>query len=234
MDLATTAGLGVTIPPTLGFYINACLSVNDGANNAPCGAFPGGAPDHRPDGDSCVQVHVSDEEDAKFFQARRPETLSDPKLRQFLETVSTVAHEAQHHRFDPKAATVVPPGIECNLDTIVPNANGARVESLLSEISAEIGEFDVYFRYTKSHPGRGSTFAMQSEEHNISTRQKGENILGNIKDVQCVCECSTVARFIEQVFNEASATWTPEERVEFKRAMTGFMPSFWPRSLHQS
>jgi Domain of unknown function (DUF4157) len=234
MDLATTAGLGVTIPPTLGFYISACLSVNDGASNASCGAFPGGAPDHRPDDDSCVQVHVSDEEEAKFFQARRPETLSDPKLRLFLEMVATVAHEAQHHRFDPKSADVVTPGPECNLDTIVPNADGHSVKSLLSEISAEIGEFDVYYRYTKSQPGKGSTFAMQSEEHNISTRQKGENILGNIKDVQCVCECGTVAKFVEEVFDEASSTWTREEKIEFKKAMTGFMPSFWPPSRQQT
>ena len=72
---------------------------------------------------------------------------------------------------------------------------------------------------------------MQTEEHDIATRGS-KNILGNIKDVQC--GCSTVAKFVEDVFNEAGSSWKAEEKKEFKKAMTGFMPSFRPRSLHET
>ncbi|HEY3861905.1 MAG TPA: hypothetical protein VGO59_08460 [Verrucomicrobiae bacterium] len=74
-----------------------------------------------------------------------------------------------------------------------------------------------------------------AEEHNVASRLD-ENILGNIKDIQCVCNCDTTDKFVEAVFKDASDVWPAatreEEKTEFKRAMTGFIPSFWPRSLH--
>lgn len=228
--LATTAGLGATIAPGIdGYFINACLSAHDGANNAPCSEFPGGPPAHTQPDHACVQIHPSDEDMAATLLARhRP--LGDADLRQFLSITATVAHESQHHRFDANPGAIVPPAADCNVNTPVPVSNNAPVESLLSEISAEIGEFDVYFRNSTANPSRSSTFAMQSEEHDIATRG-GENILGNIRDLQCACACSTVERFVENVFAQASASWTAAEKVEFERAMTGFMPSFWPRAL---
>lgn len=234
--LATTAGLGATIAPGIdGFFINACLSANDGANNAPCSEFPGGAPAGTDPTHFCVQLHTTDEDLAIRLPAQ-PRPLGDADLRQFLWITASVAHESQHNRFDASAGTIVPAAADCSVNTPVPSAHGAQIESLLSEISAEIAEFDVYFRNSVTNPSRSSTFAMQSEEHNIAVPRRGqtgptENILGNIKDMQCVCSCATVDRFIENVFTQASAGWTPAERTEFKRAMTDFMPSFWPRSL---
>jgi hypothetical protein len=233
--LATGAGLGVTMAPGLaGFFINACLSPNDGANNAPCSTFPGGPPSGASPGQFCVQIHTTDEDRAITLRARsRP--LRDADLRDFLWNVSAVKHESQHNIFDanPSAiASFAPPAGDCTLSTTIPIAASRTVDSLLSEISAEIAEFDVYFRNSVANPGRASTFAMQSEEHNIASRG-GENILGNIRALQCACNCSTVDRFVEQVFNQASSGWSLAERREFKRAMTAFMPSFWPRSLHQ-
>lgn len=239
-NLATNAGLGATIAPGIdGFFINACLSPNDGGSNARCSEFPGGPPAHTHPDKFCVQLHTSDDDQAKALLAK-PKPLGDADLRAFLRITSTVAHESQHNRFDAKAGSVVPPAADCNLATSVLVAGGAAVETLLSEISAEIAEFDVYFRNAKANPSRSSTFAMQSEEHDIAGRPppgdpnfKTENILGNIKDLQCACECGTVAKFVEEVFSEASASWTPEEKTEFKKAMTGFIPSFWPRVLQQ-
>jgi hypothetical protein len=173
-------------------------------------------------------MHTTDEDRATALLAR-PRPLGDADLRQLLWFVSTVVHESQHNRFDANAAAIVPPAADCNVNT--PVSRGT-VESLLSEISAEIAEFNVYFLNSIANPSRSSAFAIQSEEHEIAIRG-GENILGNIKDLQCVCECGTVATFIQEVFNEASASWTPEARREFKRAMTAFIPSFWPPSLHQ-
>lgn len=237
--LATTAGLGATIAPGIdGFFINACLSANDGASNAPCPDFPGGAPAHTDPAHFCVQLHTTDEDLAIRLRAQ-PRPLGDADLRNFLWITSSVAHESQHNRFDANAATIVPPAADCNVNTPVPIAHGAPVESLLSEISAEIAEFDVYFRNSTSNPSRSSTFAMQSEEHDIAIRNGqnapggGENILGNIKDMQCVCACATVDRFVENVFAQASSAWTPAERAEFKKGMTDFIPGFWPRSLQQ-
>lgn len=228
--LATTAGLGATIAPGIdGFFINACLSVNDGASNSPCSDFPGGAPAGTNPGHHCVQLHTTDEDLAIRLRAQ-PGPLGDADLRNFLWITSTVAHESQHNRFDASAGTIVPAAADCNVNTPVPNSNNRPLSSLLSEISAEIAEFDVYFRNSVSNPSRSSRFAMQTAEHDIASRG-GENILGNIRDMQCVCSCATVDRFVENVFTQASTGWTDPERIEFKRAMTDFMPSFWPHSL---
>lgn len=228
--LATTAGLGATIAPGIdGFFINACLSVNDGASNALCSQFPGGAPAGTNPSHHCVQLHTTDEDLAIRLRAQ-PRPLGDADLRNFLWITSTVAHESQHNRFDANAATIVPAAADCNVTTPVPNSGNRPIESLLSEISAEIGEFDVYFRNSVSNPSRSSRFAMQTAEHDIASRGD-ENILGNIRDMQCVCSCATVDRFVENVFTQASTGWTDPERLEFKRAMTDFIPGFWPRSL---
>jgi hypothetical protein len=232
--LATGAGLGATIAPGIdGFFINACLSPNDGANNTACSEFPGGPPAHTNPAHACVQVHTTDEDRAIALLAK-PRPLAYADLRNFLWITAMVAHESQHNRFDAHAGTVVPAPAapDCQLNTAVAAAAGRSVESLLSEISAETAEFDVFFRNSIANPGRLSNLAMQSEEHDIASRG-GENILGNIKSLQCACECSTVNRFVEQVFTDASTSWTAAERTEFKRAMTAFMPSFWPPSLHQ-
>lgn len=241
--LALTAGLGATIDPQIaGFFINACLSPNDGGSTGKCSDFPGGPPLGAPPGKFCVQLHTFDEDDAKALLAK-PKPLGSTDLERFLWITATVLHESQHKRFDAKvdAGTVAFSATECDSSTPVPTANNRNVESLLSEISAEIGEFDVYFRNTKVNPGRPSTWALQTEEHNVASRGvKGappgtpvETILGNIKDIQCVCNCGTTAQFVKDVFLEASGSWTDEERKEFKKAMTDFIPSFWPTSLHQ-
>ena len=228
--LATGAGLGATIAPGIdGYFINACLSPRDGANNALCSDFPGGPPAGTHATNQCVQVHTTDEDQATALRAR-PRPLGDADLRNFLFFTSLIAHESQHIRFEARSGTIVPPATDCNLSTPVPPRG--TVETLLSEISAEVGAFDVYFRNATANPSRSSTFAMQSFEHDTASRGD-ENILGNIRDLQCVCECNTVDTFVEEVFNDASALWTLGEKREFKRAMTEFIPSFWPRSLHQ-
>jgi hypothetical protein len=231
--LAANANLGVgPLPPNLaGFFINACLSVNDGGSNGACTDFPGGAPAGTTATQSCVQIHASDEDTAtRLLAAPRPLNEADRKL--FLWNVASVPHESQHNLFDAHASTVVSadvPGADCHLDTVVPSS-GLKVEAFLSEISAETREFDVYYLDHKKSGG----WALQTEEHDISVRGD-ENILGNIKDIQCVCKCETTAKFVEQVFNDAAAAWTaPDkdaEKKEFNMAMTDFMPSFWPKSL---
>ncbi len=229
--LATSAGLGVTIPPGIdGFFINACLSPNVGGTNAGCDEFPGGAPPGTSSAHNCVQVHASDDDMAKTLMAK-PKPLRDADLRNFLWIAAAVKHEGQHIHFDTNVGTIVPAAADCNVSTAVPTPGGGTVESLLSEISAKIAEFDVYFKNTQKDPSASGTWAMQSEEHNISVRDKGENILCNIKGIQCACSCATTAKFVEETFIDASGSWTDPEKREFNRAMTDFMPSFWPRSL---
>jgi hypothetical protein len=232
--LATGAGLGAAIAPGVdGFFINACLSPGVGGTNAACSEFPGGAPAGTAPDHSCVQVHTTDEDTAIAVRAK-PKPLGDADLRSFLWITSTVKHESQHHIFDANPRAIALDAPDCNVDTPLLAPPGATVEDLLSEISAEIAEFDVYFRNLKANPSRSSQFALQSEEHNAASRG-GENILDNIKDLQCACNCSTVDKFVEEVFTQASDSggWTDEEKREFKAAMTAFIPSFWPRSLHQ-
>ncbi len=120
----------------------------------------------------------------------------------------------------------------CDVNTAVPVPSGGNVEDRLTEISAKIAEYDVYFRSRKQRPG-DSEWALQSEGHDIDIRG-AENILGNIKDLQCACDGGVVKKFAKEVFVEASNSWTDEERKRFKKAMTDFMPSFWPPALHQT
>ena len=231
-SLATGSGLAVAVAPGIaGFFINACLSPNDGASNAACSQFPGGPPGGAPPNKFCVQLHATDEDEAKALVAK-PKPLNAVDQRRLLVWASLVKHESQHNVFDAKAGTVVPASGSCDINTAVPVPSGGNVEGRLSEISAEIAEYDVYFRNRMQRPG-DSEWALQTEEHDIAVRG-GENILGNIKDLQCACDCDVVAKFVEQVFGEASSSWTNEEKKRFKKAMTDFMPSFWPPALHRT
>jgi len=231
-SLAIGAGLGAAVAPDLaGFFINACLSPNDGTFSPSCSEFPGGPPGGAPPDKACAQVHTADEDEAKALVAK-PKPLNEADQRRLLWWTSTVKHESQHTIFNPKAGTVVPPSGGCDVNTAVPVPSGGNVLDRLTEISAEIAEYDVYFRNRKQRPA-DSEWVLQTEEHDIATRGS-ENILGNIKDLQCACNCGVVAKFVEEVFIEASSSWTNEEKKRFKKAMTSFMPSFWPRALHQT
>jgi hypothetical protein len=226
--LATGAGLGASFAPnTDGYFINACLAADDGALNTTCGNFRGGAPAGTQASHTCVQVHAADEDLAQRLQAQ-PRPLGDADLRRFLWIVSTVTHESQHNIFDANPAAIVPAAADCNVNSPVPS--GGTVEERLSEISAETAEFHVYFRNAQLSPSASARNALASEEHDIASRG-GENILGNIRSLQCACNCDTVDRFVEQVFAQASTSWTADEQLEFKRGMTDFIPGFWPRSL---
>jgi hypothetical protein len=230
--VAIGSGLAVAMAPDIaGFFINACLSPKIDGETSDCSQFPGGPPAGAAPGKSCVQVHPADEDDAKAIAAK-PKPLNEADQRKLLHFAALVKHESQHTIFDPKAGTVVPASGGCDVNTAVPVPSGGDVEGRLSEISAEIAEYDVYFRNRKQRP-HDSEWVLQTEEHDIATRS-AENILGNIKDLQCACDCDVVAKFVEEVFVEASSSWTDEERKRFKKAMTDFIPSFWPRKLRQT
>ena len=63
--------------------------------------------------------------------------------------------------------------------------------------------------------------------------RRGENILGILKALRCTCACDTVAAFTEKVFNNVSQSWTDEEKTVVQKALTGYIPSFWPASLQK-
>ena len=227
--LVTGAGLGVTIPPEVhGIFVDKCLPSFAGGKHGKCSNVPGGAPTGAPTDKSCISVHLSDEEDAKDILAKTTRSASD--TRRLLELAKLVAHETQHARFNPAASTIVPEAADCKLDTAVTGTKD--VAGFLSEMSAAIAEFDVFFKNTKASPGNASTFALQKAEQDIATRS-GESLLGILKRLQCTCECSTVDTYTEKVFADAARSWTPEERKRFQTAMTGFIPSFWPKALHK-
>jgi hypothetical protein len=227
--LVTGAGLGVTVPAEVhGVFIDKCLPSFAGGKHGKCSEFPGGPPTGAPADKSCISVHLSDEEDAKDILAKTTRSAADKQ--RLLEIARLIAHESQHARFNPAASTIVPEAADCKLGTVV--AGTKNVADLLSEMSAEIAEFDVFFKNIKSSPGKASTFALQAEEQDIATRS-GERLLGILKRLQCTCECSTVETYTEKVFTDAARSWTPEERTEFQKAMTGFIPSFWPKALHK-
>jgi hypothetical protein len=239
--LAAGAGLGVAKEPELaGFFIQGCMAPGFSALTAPCRAFPGGSPAGAPPDKFCSQVPVEDEDAAKAIAAKP--TPSSADKAKILSFAATVKHESQHAHFDTNAKTIVSPSGGCSVDTVVPVPSGGTTEDRLTEISAEIAEFDVFFRNREKigaqnktlgpgrKPNESGEWAMQTSEHNIAIRG-GENILDNIKELQCACDCGVVDKFVEEVFAEASRSWTPEEKKVFNKAMTDFIPSFWPKAL---
>jgi hypothetical protein len=227
--LVAGAGLGVSIPPEVhGIFVDKCLPSFAGGKHGNCSDIPGGPPTGAPPDKSCISVHLADEEDAKAILGKT--TRSDADKQKVLELAKHVAHETQHARFNPAAKTIVPEAADCKLDTVV--AGTKDVAGLLSEMSAGFAEFDVFFKNTKSSPGKVSTFLMQAAEQDL-VRRGGENLLGILTRLQCACECGTVDTYTEKVFADVAGSWTPEERTEFQKAMTGFIPSFWPKALHK-
>ncbi len=229
--LVTGAGLGVSIPPEVhGLFVDKCLPSFAGGKHGKCSEIPGGPPTGAPADKSCISVQLADEEDAKDIRAKT--TRSDADKKKVLELAKHVAHETQHARFNPAAKTIVPEAADCKLDTVV--AGTKDVAGLLSEMSAQIAEFDVFFKNTQSSPGKTSRFAMEAAEQDL-VRRRGENLLGILKRLQCACECGTVDTYTEKVFANVadSGSWTDEEKTEFQKAMTGFIPSFWPKALHK-
>lgn len=227
--LVTGAGLGVTIPPEVhGVFVDKCLPSFAGGKHGKCSDIPGGAPTGAPADKSCISVQLADEEDAKDILAKTKRSAADKE--KVLEFARNIAHESQHARFNPAASTIVPEAADCKLDTVV--AGKKTVLSLLSEMSAQIAEFDVFFRNTKSSPGTASTSAMQTAARDLVTRS-GENLLGILKRLQCTCECKTVDTYTEKVFADVASSWTVEERKVFRKAMTDRIPSFWPKALQK-
>ena len=107
------------------------------------------------------------------------------------------------------------------------------VANLLSEMSAEMAEFDVFSRNTKSSPGKASRLALEEAEQDL-VRRSGENLLGILTKLQCACECSTVDAYTEKVFTDVANSWKDEkETTRFQKAMTDFIPSFWPKALQK-
>ena len=228
--LVTSAGLGVTIPPQVhGLFVDKCLPSFAGGKRGDCKDFPGGAPTGAPADTSCISVHLKDEEDARDILAKSTPSAADK--RTLLELARLIAHESQHARFNAAASTVVPDATDCKLDTAV--AGGTKkVAGLLSEMSAAIAEFDVFFKNTESSPGKASKLALEAAGQEIATRS-GESLLGILRRLKCTCECATVDTFTEQVFNDATSAWKPAARTQFLSAMTDFIPGFWPRALHK-
>jgi hypothetical protein len=123
-------------------------------------------------------------------------------------------------------------GADCDLETTVQPSGAADVKYYLSEMSAELAEFHVLFRHTQISPGKVSAFTMEKAEPEIIMR-RGESILGILKALRCTCVCDTVTAFTEKVFGDVSKSWTDEEKGVVQKALTDFIPSFWPKSLQK-
>jgi hypothetical protein len=233
---------GASIPPEVsGIFIDACLTPSAGAVSSTCISFgdtPPGTDGTPPGADAakdCIAVHATDEDNAAAILAKPTRSAQDNQT--VLDSAVVVTHEAQHTHFDANAVALVPAAADCNLDTVIfhgptpaPLGRDYTVESYLSEISAETAEFTPVFQNSKA---TGKSGALQDEERNV-TFNPGENILGDIKALQCKCECATVDKFVGQVFADATKSWPPDQTLEFQRAMTRIMPSFWPKALQKT
>ena len=227
--LVTGADLGVTIPPEVhGIFVDKCLPSFAGGKHNTCAEIPGGPPPGAPADKSCISVQLADEEEAKDILAKTTRSAADKK--KILELARSMAHETQHARFNPKAKDIVSEADDCKLDMAMPGSKKT-VANLLSEMSAEFAEFDVFFRNTKSSPGKASRLALEEAEQDL-VRRSGENLLGILTKLQCACECGTVDAYTEEVFTDVANSWADEkEKTRFQKAMVDFIPSFWPKAL---
>jgi hypothetical protein len=219
-----------------GFFVNPDLDDPGaaGAQTPKCKFFPGGSPGKppAPADKRCVQVPAEMEDTAKGLDIVAP--LSAGQRDDLADILATGIHEMQHAAFDtaqgdegPVATRTIAAALDCNLDTIVTPPNFT-VEFFLSEISAITSEFPVFFENIAKSP-----HAVQ----NLDTEERrqafdpDEGLVGAIKGMQCVCSCATVESFVTQTVNLTTASWAPATRTAFLKAMTGWMPSFWPKAL---
>jgi hypothetical protein len=230
------SGAGASIPPEVsGIFIDACMPPSAGGYKTDCASFPDGTPPGADSAKDCIAIAAADEDTAAAILAKPKRSAQDNET--VLESARVVTHEAQHTHFDANATALVPAAADCNLNTVVfhgpspaPSGLDYTVEFYLSEISAEIAEFAPFFQKFKA---TGSNLSMNLEEQSV-TIDPGENILGDIKALRCKCECDTVGKFVGQVFADATKSWPPAQTLEFQRAMTRRIPSFWPKALQKT
>jgi hypothetical protein len=230
---------GASLPSNFaGIFVNGCLEDISDGELVRCSQMSGGAPVGAGPDQFCIGVSSAREDEAAALLKRNPR--SDKENNRATDITSIVTHEVQHAKFEEKAGTIVLPGADCNLKTVIfhsslpsPTGTDSTVSDYLSEISAEIAEFAPYFKANKDRPGTGAEKHMEDEETHV-VESKGESIRGNIMAMQCKCECATVDKWVESVFKDTTGAWAPAQREEFKRAMTSRMPAVWPKSLQTS
>lgn len=229
--LMTSAGIK-TPAEVSGIFIDGCIAPSVAALRVSCAGIPEGAPAGatKP---NCILIPAGDEDTAAAIAAKPTRSAADSQ--QAVQFTSTIVHEFQHAHFNDNASTIVTAQPECNLDTVLFTAKSGtefKVKKYLSEMAAEIAEFAPFFEATKSSPGKASNGAMFDEERRVTT-QSGENIKCILKALQCHCECGTVNKFSVAVFDDTTSSWPADQKLEFQKAMTRIMRSFWPVPLQK-
>jgi hypothetical protein len=227
---AVVTGEGIVKPPEVsGIFINACFPPSAGAAKVACKEFPGGTPPGADASKDCVEVKP-ETEDAAAAINKTPDRSAYGKERA-TKMAAGIAHEFQHARFDAKASKVVAGAADCKLDTDV-GGTGTTVEGYLSEMSAEMAQFPVYYQKNQTSPSPRNAELLFNEERKIATHPS-ESISGIIQGLQCQCECGTVESFITKTFNDGVSGWPADQTEEFQKAMTRLMPAIWPASLQK-
>jgi hypothetical protein len=218
-----------------GFFVNSNIDPKvTGAQTNQCQFFPGGSPGvpPTPPDKMCIQIPAEMEDTAKGLDIVGPlSTAQRDTLAE--EILSTGIHEMQHATFDtvqedPGTRTIAA-AADCSLDTIVKQPN-FDVEFFLSEISAITAEFPVFFENLANSPHKIQN--LDTEERRQAF-DPNEGLVGAIKGMQCACSCPTVESFVTHTVNLTTAAWAPATKTAFLKAMTGWMPSFWPKALQQ-
>lgn len=230
--LLTTHGVPLR-PEVFGFFVNSNLDpAAVGAQTNDCQFFPGGSPGGAPPDKKCIQVPAELEDEAKALDIVGPLTPAQQD-RLANDILSLGAHEMQHATFDTQqeaaATRTIAAAADCSLDTIVTPPD-ITVEFLLSEISAIAAEYPVFFENLANSPHKVANLDAEERQQVFSS---DEGLLGAIKRLQCVCSCATADSFVTQTVNLTIAAWAPATRTAFLKAMTGWMPSFWPKAIQQ-
>jgi hypothetical protein len=220
-------------PEVAGFFVNPGIDPGVvGAQTERCRFFPGGSPGTPPApvDKMCVQVPAEMEDTAKGLDIVGP--LSSGQRDALATDILAVGtHEMQHAAFDiaqeAVATRTIAAAADCSLDTIVtpPDIN---VEFFLSEISAITSEFPVFFENMAKSPHAAQNLDTEERRQAFDS---SEGLVGAIKGMQCACSCATVESFVTQTVNLTTASWAPATKTAFLKAMTGWMPSFWPKAL---
>lgn len=225
---------GTAIPPEVaGFFVNPDIDPKvTGAQTNLCQLFPGGSPGTppAPANKRCIQVPAEMADQAKGLDIAGP--LSVEQKDTLAKNILSVAiHEMNHATFDTAqrnpATRTIGPAADCNLDTIVKPPN-IDVTFLLSEIVAITSEFRMFIENQVKSPHAPENLY---GEEKFKVFNKSEGLVGAVKSLQCHCSCATVESYVTQAVNIATASWPPATRTAFLKAMTGWMPSFWPKAL---
>jgi hypothetical protein len=195
-----------------GIFVDQDLSEGTGAYLSPCNQITPPIPGATL---PCVFVHGQMNRQAfQFNQTTAP--MIDGRTREEwrVDTLALLTHEAQHAIFGRWSSPT--PG------SVSGSCSWNHVEYSLSELSALMSEFPVYFREIPSNADAAHSARVRLNQwFDEVINNPYEYIRGALIQLRCLvpCSCSDIDSYIRDTFNFTSSSWSQDEKDAFHREL---------------